>query len=239
MELKLYVAEVKSLSDSEEKGKIQIKVIPEMNNIIDDNLLPWAFPFFGNSNSSKESMNLNRPEVSDLIWVLIDKEFQVFYYLNNFNIEGFFDFSKIDLSGISDIASSDYSYDTLDFTLYKNGNIDFQDRTSGIHGILHNTGSYFLFDSEGNIVSKSVKGIKLYNSSANIEIKDNGDVEVGKGNKLLKITDTGVELGDSTSNTTLKATGASLWQPNGLPNCLFTGAPHGGAGLGITGLKGG
>jgi len=36
----------------------------------------------------------------------------------------------------------------------------------------------------------------------------------------------------------LKAIGASGWCPNGLTNCCMTGAPHGGAPMGITGLKG-
>ena len=36
----------------------------------------------------------------------------------------------------------------------------------------------------------------------------------------------------------LKTLDSGLWQPNILPNCLFTGAPHGGAGGGILKLKG-
>jgi len=36
----------------------------------------------------------------------------------------------------------------------------------------------------------------------------------------------------------LKAVGSASWVPNSLPNCLYTGAPHGGPAAGITGLKG-
>jgi hypothetical protein len=37
----------------------------------------------------------------------------------------------------------------------------------------------------------------------------------------------------------LKTIGSALWCPNGVTNCFFCNAPHGGPAMGITGLKGG
>lgn len=55
----------------------------------------------------------------------------------------------------------------------------------------------------------------------------------------MRLVALGNEVELSSTGITLKTGDASAWLPNILPNCLFTGSPHGGAVAGIVKLKGG
>jgi phage baseplate assembly protein V len=64
-----------------------------------------------------------------------------------------------------------------------------------------------------------------HKDGSRVTMKANGDIE-------LDVTGSG-------GNIILKTGDASIWLPNILGNCAFTGAPHGGAVAGIKKLKGG
>lgn len=107
--------------------------------------------------------------------------------------------------------------------------------------------AYALPFSTSNIKRKRVgdpENITITNSaegtSSSITIKQDGSVEVEntKGKALLDESGN-ILLSSLTGTLTLATIDAALWQPNILPNCLFTGAPHGGSAGGINNLKGG
>jgi phage baseplate assembly protein gpV len=71
--------------------------------------------------------------------------------------------------------------------------------------------------------------ITVNTQSGQIDVEGSGVVNVKGGTVTVEA---GVTL-------TLKSGDAIAWAPNILPNCLFTGAPHGGTVAGIVKLKGG
>ncbi|MCL2381358.1 MAG: hypothetical protein FWC64_07155 [Treponema sp.] len=94
-------------------------------------------------------------------------------------------------------------------------------------------------------IGRTVVG-KLY-------LKNDGTVEIEAENKLTAIIKGDITF-DSAGNLyakgatveitgdteiVLKTIGSAMWCPNGVTNCFFTGAPHGGPAMGIQGLKGG
>ena len=90
-----------------------------------------------------------------------------------------------------------------------------------------NSGLVIKINKEGNTEIDNTSTTGAFN------LKVAGDVNVeGQNEIIVSSGPTGaIRLisGDGTTN---------LWQPNMLPNCLFTGAPHGGPAAGINGLKG-
>jgi len=81
----------------------------------------------------------------------------------------------------------------------------------------------------GGNKTENVQGNCTVTIKGNVKYSSEGGFSI-KG-KTMEIT------GDT--ELVLKTIGATMWCPNGLTNCLFSGAPHGGSAMGITGLKGG
>ncbi len=97
------------------------------------------------------------------------------------------------------------------------------------------------FESSGKEAPIDIK----LGEKAKISLESEGEIEMKfKKAQLIEGDDTftikvkGDITFESTSGITLKAPGSNIWQPSCIPNCLFTGAPHGGQAGGITGLKG-
>lgn len=212
IKLNLYYAKVTDNNDSDKKGKLQVRILPEFKDI-KESLLPWAKPFFS-AGSSTSSYSMNLPKVGSNVWVMVNEIFTRFYYLFGAPFEGIFDYTSIkaSLDSISELSNT--SYPDISFELMESGNIHFENNVTGDIGILHHTGSYVLFDNTGKIYATSV---------GDITMKD------GNGNEVLT----------SASGIQLKTGDAVTWKPNILPNCLFTGAPHGGPVGGISKLTGG
>lgn len=86
-------------------------------------------------------------------------------------------------------------------------------------------------DQHGNTVTTADSGVDIEDSNGNTMVMDNNGITIeDKNGNQVVLSSLGVKLktGDATS-----------WMPNTVPACLFTGAPHGGPGAGITKLKGG
>jgi hypothetical protein len=106
-------------------------------------------------------------------------------------------------------------------------------------------------EADGDITSKTKKNA-THEVEGNLTVTIKGDVEfeasggiTEKGGKDVTREATGkytikgatIEINGSTE-LVLKTIGASLWCPNGVINCYICGGPHGGAAMGIGGLKG-
>lgn len=142
IEMKIQKAKVMSIDDPDSLGKIQIKVIPEMEGV-DDDLLPWVRPF-SIGGMSKDHFSFNPPPVNSMVWVgFIDKYFKKGYYISGQHIDGFFSYvsakNKADQTG-----DSNTSYPNLRFYLFEDGGIVFHNSETGNFGVVHNGGSYIL-----------------------------------------------------------------------------------------------
>jgi hypothetical protein len=84
-------------------------------------------------------------------------------------------------------------------------------------------------------ISSSEDGVVIEISKGGMKITTEKDLDIeSSGNVNVKGTNVNLE-----GAVTLKTGDSSSWSPNILPNCLYTGAPHGGSGGGINKLKGG
>lgn len=149
IEFDLYRGKVLSLEDPLQKGRIQVKLLPEMKDIKDSNC-PWFEPFEGNCGDNEMSSK-NLPEVGSLVWMLADSKFYHKYYLPfKYNIKGKYEFSKVSkLLGY--VSNIDKEYKNIQFTLYEDGSLSFHNRSDGSHGFIKDLSSFFIMDSSGNI----------------------------------------------------------------------------------------
>ncbi|MBD3216588.1 MAG: hypothetical protein GF311_28495 [Candidatus Lokiarchaeota archaeon] len=152
-DLQLKIGTVISNDDSDRKGRIQVKIIPELKDIKDADA-PWAKPFTTKQDKTGNTLKKDYFPKGSLIRVLVSKDWQSFYYLDNLFLQGLFNFDTAAslLDGVSPIS---YDYVTLEFKLYENGNLWFNDNANGTTGIIHNTGKYVVLDADGNICLSS------------------------------------------------------------------------------------
>ena len=218
IQMNLYYGKVISNNDVDKKGKVQVKVLPEMEDIA-DNHCPWLQPFFDVGSST--SFDLAIPGENSFVWVLSsDENFQTnSFYFGKASIEGFFNFETVK-NKISNTGLSFGDYPDIDFKYYKSGNVLFTNRTTGTTAIIHKKGSFIGFDSEGKIISKSSNGESFIEISDD-SIKINGSNIYAKGDITVE-AGSSLDVGMTASCTpSLGGVGGFL----GIPNCLFTGAP--------------
>jgi len=191
-ELILRKAKVIDINDSDKQGKVKIRILPDNDGITDESLLPWAIPFF--SHNSNKVMSNDLPEVNSNIRVLIRKDWQRFYYLGNRYHYSNFNFDTITslLNNISSVDNKEYK--NLVFRLYLDGSLDFHNNSTGEHGYIHSSGSYFFMDKDGYAIYEDSSGNEIKNTSNGIEVFDSNNNDV-----VLKSS--GIEITDSNNNT--------------------------------------
>lgn len=184
----LYYATVIDNSDPDKAGKIQIKILPEFNDIRDSDL-PWAKPFFNMGMSAKE-FNKITPKKDSKIWVLADIYFEEIFYLSGVYIDGFFDYASVKdkIDEIDETSST--SSPNIDFIKFDNDNILFNNIVNGDIGILHTSGSYYLIKSDGKIY--------MYNGTIKIKIED--DTIETEGSSTFTLAGDTFELGGNTKS---------------------------------------
>ncbi len=208
IKLDLYYANVVDNNDEDKLGKLQIKILPEFKDI-KDALLPWARPFMS-SGFSAVNNSMALPEIGSNVWVLADKNFRYFRYLFGVPVDGLFDYEAIETS-LGDVAEmSDTEYPNVDFDLSNDGSIRFHNRVSGDHGFLHNTGTYFIIDTDGfitvseisgNIVKMNDEGISVIDKDVNkITLDADGMILEDKNGNKITGSSSGMKLEDSNGN---------------------------------------
>ena len=200
----LYQAQVVDNNDPDKAGRVKIKV-PGIHSNVPEDLLPWAKQktlFLGGSNTHGKS---SIPEIDSLVWIAFDDPIDYlrpFYdadiQLNKFNPHKLFDTNvKSAITGFSS------SYPDVKYEYYKNGicvAISSSDDSPEI-AIYHPTGTNIFINKDGKI---------------NIVGKDDIEVTDKTSNKIKMSTD----------GITLYTMDGSLWKPNCLSNCIFSGSPH-------------
>lgn len=176
--LPLYKAVVESPGDAEHPGKIQIRPMPQFDKI-DRDLLPWARPLLG-LGMSKEEFSFSPPPRKSTVWcIFMDRFWKRPYWLPGQFIHGFFDYDgkvKNVLNGIGEIEDTEYP--NVRFQLLKGGTILFHNTETDEHGVVHGSGSYSIFDSDGNVYSYSVGEIHSYNDNGYTRIAEDGTIEL-------------------------------------------------------------
>lgn len=182
---KLKDALVISNNDPDKKGRIQIRVLPDAKDIKESSL-PWARNFFAYLSKSKSVLNKKYFPKDSLIRVLVSQDDQSYYFLGGLDLQGLYDFSKINdiISNVSDAGSVDY--ETIEFKLYENGTLWFQDNSNNNTGIIHSSGGYALFDGDGKLFIHTKNDSKIYDSNGNkIEMANSGiNIEDKNGNTI-------------------------------------------------------
>ena len=170
-ELFLHTAQVLKIDDEDKKGRVQIKILPEMEKA---ESFPWAMPFI--TYSSEKTLENDLPSEGSVIRVLRDKTWKRFYYLPNRYFYGLYDFSKIsDIFDDKSLENVDTEYKNIKFRLFEDGTLVFHNNSDGSHGIIQSTGSYTVFNSEGTLLANLQKDMKV-NQEGNTEYRQKGNL---------------------------------------------------------------
>lgn len=215
---------VVDINDLEQKGKIKVQILPELQGVSIENL-PWAIPFTSMQGASTQSNLL--PEKESLVRILVRKDWQRFYYLGNYFFESKFDFSAIVSKLVGAGVSS--TYKDINFTLFEDGSLQFQNRSNGESGYIHSSGSYSVFKSNGDIVNYTSATSKVTTEGGQVELTANTNLTIAG----LNISITGVNgVGMLQTNGVVAPTGTGPYC--GLPFCVMTGAPQSGSQVVLT-----
>jgi hypothetical protein len=214
-----YPGKVVNNEDPEKLGRCQIRVYGVYNDAIPDEDLPWAIPDFTFIGSTVGSFVV--PTVDSLVNVYFDNND---IYTPKFSTKII---QKDSLSNMSSTYDKDYP-NTMVFYETDNGDYFKINRKTLEAEFRHASGLIITIDKNGNVnFDNSIS------EEGNVNLSVSGDVQVSaKGDIRLSTLEGNIYLQSGSGDT-------ALWQPNILPNCMFTGAPHGGQSGGITSLKGG
>lgn len=196
IDVQLYTGEVVDTEDPDKKGKVKVRLLPEMKDAQEDHL-PWLYPFALQS-MTEDAYSHIFPEEGSLVWCFFTSEsFHTGFFISAVFLEDLFDYSAIE-DAIDDIPEVPaVQYPQAKFTRYNDGTLVFTNTETGDMGIYHSSGTYTVIDQDGGVFVKSNKNIKLYNGDASIEMKEDGTIEQtndsGLGNTLT-ITSDGFEF---------------------------------------------
>ncbi len=145
----LYYGVVTALDDPDQKGKIQVRILPELQDASEDTL-PWLRPFSQASNTTEEQ-EFDPPEVGSPVWVSFwDEYFQQGFWLGGPPAEDNFDFSKI-TKGLAPLNLETQTVEQTKFRRYADGTIFFWNDTTHEYGTMHSTGSWSIIRKDGSI----------------------------------------------------------------------------------------
>jgi hypothetical protein len=169
---KIYSGKITNNDDPLQIGRVQIKLIPEMEDISDDSLLPWIRPFILEQSSTSSYSN-HIPNVGEMVFCLfLDDFYKNGYWIGRNAIDGFFNHEEVksSLSNIDDINIP--SYPQPEFIKYSDGSIIFRNNDNGETGIVSSGGSYAIMNSKGEIIlNNGINYFKLKEDT--IEILNN------------------------------------------------------------------
>jgi hypothetical protein len=172
--------------DPSHRGKIKIRIMPEMADFSED-LLPWVGIYKQGTGFSGDTGVHELPENGTLIRVLIEDWpfLKKIRYVSDDYVEGLYFYSKTSgLTSITELGTQTYPQPI--FKIYKDGTIDFHNSDTGEHGTLYKNGGYYMVQSNGQVNLNTVnRDVRIYNSSGYIALRANGDIELNGSTKNL------------------------------------------------------
>ncbi len=186
MTVNLFYGTVASLQDPDLKGKIQVRVLPELADAPAADL-PWLAAFSTLSSTSQAKQH-QPPAVNSPVWaIFLDSSLQVGFYLNGIQAEDNFNFSQVTqaLGGVSGLSTQQLSQ--IRFTQYEDGSVAFQNSTTKEYGFLHTSGSFVAVFSDGSIKAYSKGSITLSNANGSFLLSATGALTMttSQGQQLI------------------------------------------------------
>lgn len=154
--------------DENKLGKIQVRVLPELNGVIEEDL-PWIIPY--NQSDQGTSNGVGKHDIPDIgayIRVMImDKYWQDIRYLHEgSNISGFYIYEEFEDVKIDEMEDPEYPQPK--FAKTKDGIIKFHNTENGETGLIHPTGSYVFMDKNGDVFVKTINQVKIKNDDESV-----------------------------------------------------------------------
>jgi hypothetical protein len=192
--------------DPDEKDRVKLRILPEMQDVADDDL-PFVKPKY---------KGRKIPEIDDIVLVDLDEHFNIrnmkyynsVYVLNTTN----YDDITSDVDAITDKVST-YEYpQPNEYQKFKDGSYVFRNTETGELVFCHNTGVYTIYDEDGNITHYTKdKYFKVYNDKLSMQLSDNGDYLFENSSATISIKDAGdIELSNSTCNIKLGSASVTI-----------------------------
>jgi hypothetical protein len=189
MKVDLFYGKVESIEDPDRKGRIQVRVLPEMEGASKDDL-PWVRSFLQKT-MTDTSQTHDLPVEGSYVWCIF---LDVPYFKDGWFISGVFVDKSFDFDSVTQALSaidgfSGNAYKDLHFTRHEDGTIIFRNPNTKEAGFLSSTGTYLFVDQNGatNVYAKGA--IKVSNDNASVEIESgaagNVIVDPGAGNIQL------------------------------------------------------
>jgi hypothetical protein len=211
MTVDLRFGKVESLNDPDSKGRIQVRLLPDLKDA-PATALPWV-PAFSTRFSGQTASDYNPPDKDSPVWCLfLDKYLQQGFYLGGIQIENDFDFNSVAnaLANIPNLNSQDQT--ATKFTQFSDGTITFQNPTTKEFGVLHSSGSFMVFMADGSINAYSVGGINIKNSQGvEIDLSNSGSLSISAP-QGVSIVGQNVKFGTASATTDFLVTYNSLQQ---------------------------
>lgn len=184
--LNLYFGIVEDVNDTSQSGRIQVRLIPEMENATKAHL-PWLHPFIAGSMDG-ESMEIKPINEGSSVWCFFnDQSLREGWFISGYFSDAKIDFSKItsSFSGITDFQIGNYK--DLRLSRTQDGTIHFTNIETGVTGVYHNSGSYSVFDGDGNLYAYAKKKIKFYNDANSVELNETAGISIDAGSGNIQI----------------------------------------------------
>ncbi len=174
--------------DEDQLGKVQVRIIPEMNSIEDDKL-PWVMPRITGTPGLQEGVGKHSvPEIESIVTVFISEDWQTFEFTSEApRVTDWYPYAKFEED--FDIADMEEApeYPEPHFTRTPDGTIVFHNQTTGDIGIQHPTGLYVLADKDGNLFVKFINKVKISNIDEDISVIVDGEEELIEA-KMKEVT---------------------------------------------------
>lgn len=179
------IAKVIDNSDPDQTGKVQVRILPELNGVADDTQLPWVSPESQSKTGNSAGVGIhNVPDVDSHITVRINDKYWT-------DIDYLFEAPRLPDAHPYTSFSEDFDIDELSttpeypqprFEKTIDGSIFFHDTSQGIMGIQHPTGMYVAIDEMGKVFLKFVEQLKMKSDDESISI----DLNVADGKAEIK-----------------------------------------------------
>lgn len=188
------LAKVIDIKDPLEKGRVKVRIYPELNGLKTDDL-PWAdpiMPVYNNVSLIPKLDSFLYTEVSD-DWVEFKYSDSVDYILENYKYADV----KETLDSIDEIES--VNYPDPDFKINPNGFIEFYNKTNKETGYIHPSNTFVIFKENGDYYIKNPDMFEMHFSENKIEMKNLKKFTVG--------SESGAEFSLDTENKKLSISG--------------------------------
>lgn len=170
------IAKVIDNIDEEKTGRIKVRVLPEMNGVPNDDLLPWITPDCQSETGTSEGVGIhNVPDVDSHITVRINDKYwtDINYLFESPRLSAFYPYSTFEEEFDIDELETTPEYPQPKFKRTADGVIAFHDTSQGILGVQHPTGAYVAIDERGQIFVKFIDKVKMKNDDETITLELN------------------------------------------------------------------